>query len=87
MPDFDGRARFGTAHWKLDALGEYAGNRPLAWIDDSLDESCHAVGGASDGADAAGARPSRTSASLRAHTDALLAWVRDGYTALRAVSL
>jgi hypothetical protein len=38
---FDGRARFGTAHWKLEALDEYAGSRPLAWIDDSLDDSCH----------------------------------------------
>ena len=38
---FGGRARFGTAHWKLDALDEYAGDRPLAWIDDSLDRSCH----------------------------------------------
>ena len=38
---FGGRARFGTAHWKLDALDEYAGERPLAWVDDSLDESCH----------------------------------------------
>lgn len=37
---FDGRARFGSAHWKLEAIEEYAGNRPLAWIDDSLDESC-----------------------------------------------
>jgi hypothetical protein len=38
---FDGRARFGTAHWKLEALEEYAGSRPLAWIDDSLDASCY----------------------------------------------
>jgi hypothetical protein len=38
---FDGRARFGTAHWKLEALEEYADSRPLAWIDDSLDESCY----------------------------------------------
>jgi hypothetical protein len=38
---FDGRARFGTAHWKLGALDEYAGSRPLAWIDDSLDASCY----------------------------------------------
>jgi hypothetical protein len=37
---FDGRARFGTAHWKLEALEEYGGSRPLAWVDDSLDESC-----------------------------------------------
>ena len=39
---FGGRARFGTAHWKLEALDEFAQNRPLAWIDDSLDETCHA---------------------------------------------
>lgn len=39
---FGGRARFGTAHWKLDALDDYSRDRPLAWIDDSLDESCEA---------------------------------------------
>ena len=37
---FDGRAVFGTAHWKLEAIGEYAGDRPAAWLDDSLDERC-----------------------------------------------
>src|SRR5919106_4547666 len=37
---FDGRAQFGTAHWKLDALEEYARSRPLAWVDDSLDKGC-----------------------------------------------
>jgi hypothetical protein len=35
---FDGRAVFGTAHWKLEAIEEYAGGRPAAWIDDNLDE-------------------------------------------------
>ena len=39
---FDGRAVFGTAHWKLEAIEEYAGDRPAAWIDDCLDERCHA---------------------------------------------
>jgi hypothetical protein len=39
---FDGRAVFGTAHWKLEAIDEYAGDRPAAWIDDSLDERCTA---------------------------------------------
>jgi hypothetical protein len=39
---FDGRARFGTAHWKLDALEEFAGNRPAAWIDDNIDAECRA---------------------------------------------
>jgi hypothetical protein len=37
---FDGRAVFGTAHWKLEAIGEYAGDRPAAWLDDSLDKRC-----------------------------------------------
>lgn len=38
---FDGAARFGSAHWKLGPLDEYGGGRPLAWIDDSFDESCY----------------------------------------------
>jgi hypothetical protein len=38
---FDGAARFGSAHWKLGPLEEFARGRALAWIDDSLDESCY----------------------------------------------
>ncbi len=38
---FGGDARFGSAHWKLDSIDAYAGERPLAWIDDSLDSSCY----------------------------------------------
>jgi hypothetical protein len=37
---FGGRAVFGSAHWKLDAIDEYAGDRPAAWIDDSIDDEC-----------------------------------------------
>jgi hypothetical protein len=37
---FDGRAVFGSAHWKVDAIDEYAGDRPAAWIDDNIDEEC-----------------------------------------------
>src|SRR5262249_12681491 len=37
---FRGNRTFGQAHWKLKALSEYAGDRPLAWIDDSFDRSC-----------------------------------------------
>jgi len=29
-----------NAHWKLDAIEAYAGQRPLAWIDDALDQAC-----------------------------------------------
>jgi hypothetical protein len=39
--NFDGAARFGSAHWKLGPIDDYAGKRPLAWIDDSFDESCY----------------------------------------------
>jgi len=37
---FDERPVWGTAHWKLAAIDEYARTRPAAWIDDSLDERC-----------------------------------------------
>jgi hypothetical protein len=37
---FQGRAVFGSAHWKLDAIDEYAGNRAAAWIDDNIDDAC-----------------------------------------------
>ena len=37
---FDGRAVFGSAHWKLGAIDAYAGDRPAAWIDDFVDDEC-----------------------------------------------
>jgi hypothetical protein len=75
---FDGRARFGTAHWKLEALEEYSGSRPLAWIDDSLDESC---------SEWANRRPAPTLlvptesdvGLIDTHVEALESWVRDGF--------
>ena len=39
---FDGHAVFGTAHWKVDAIDVYAGDRPAAWVDDNLNEDCRA---------------------------------------------
>ena len=76
---FDGRARFGTAHWKLEALEEYAGGRPLAWIDDSLDESCF------EWAERRKAPtllvPTESAVGLEeGHIAALEAWVEDGFT-------
>lgn len=29
-----------NAHWKLDAIDAHAAGRPLAWIDDALNEEC-----------------------------------------------
>jgi hypothetical protein len=37
-----GAGRSIEGHWKLDAIDTYAGTRPLAWIDDAFDQSCHA---------------------------------------------
>jgi hypothetical protein len=31
-----------NVHWKLAAVERHAGGRPLAWIDDAFDDSCHA---------------------------------------------
>jgi HAD domain in Swiss Army Knife RNA repair proteins len=30
-----------NAHWKLDAIEDHAGSRPLAWIDDAFNDACH----------------------------------------------
>jgi hypothetical protein len=35
-----GRSRHSTAHWKLAAIDDFAGTRPLAWIDDALNDAC-----------------------------------------------
>jgi hypothetical protein len=29
-----------AGHWKLEAIDRFAGGRPLAWVDDALDEEC-----------------------------------------------
>ena len=38
--DGAGRAVWGSSHWKLDAISDYAGDRPVAWIDDNLGPEC-----------------------------------------------
>lgn len=40
---FDRNPGRGHAHWKLAAIEAFAGpRRPLAWVDDALNEACHA---------------------------------------------
>jgi hypothetical protein len=75
---FDGRAQFGTAHWKLDALDDYAGPRPLAWIDDNLDESCFRWAGERSAPTLLVATESDVGL-LDAHVEALEGWVRGGF--------
>src|SRR5205809_785681 len=77
---FDGTARFGTAHWKISAIDRYAGDRPVAWVDDCLDESCREWASGR----AAPTLLVSTEPDLGltdAHVDALLRWVKAGYTA------
>src|SRR3954471_2033074 len=38
---FDGAARRGAAHWKLNPLEAYGEGRAMAWIDDNFDQSCY----------------------------------------------
>ncbi len=72
---FDGAARFGSAHWKLGPLDEYAGDRALAWIDDSFDESCYEW--AQQRAAETLLVPTESPLGLEeAQTEALLIWAR-----------
>jgi hypothetical protein len=76
---FDGRAQFGTAHWKLDALDEYAWERPLAWIDDSFDASCYGWAKLREAPTLL--VPTESAIGLEeGHVAALEAWVRLGFT-------
>jgi hypothetical protein len=75
---FDGQAQFGTAHWKLGALDEYAGARPLAWIDDSLDESCYEWAETRQAPTLLVATESDVGL-LDSHVEALESWVRVGF--------
>jgi hypothetical protein len=76
---FDGAARFGVAHWKLNALTEYGRGRPLAWIDDSIDADCERW--AADRPEPTLLVPVESHVGLTdAHTDALISWARSGYT-------
>jgi hypothetical protein len=75
---FGGNARFGSAHWKLDAIQAYAGERALAWIDDNLDESCHAWA-ASRAAPTLLVETDPTRGLEEAHVDALIAWAEAGF--------
>jgi hypothetical protein len=57
----------------------YAGDRPLAWIDDNLDRSCRRWARKREAPTLL--VPTESARGLEeAHVDALLAWQRDGYT-------
>jgi hypothetical protein len=75
---FEGRARFGSAHWKLDPLTEYGEGRPLAWLDDNFDNSCFKWAEARDQPTLL--VPTDPAIGLEeAHVAALETWVSDGF--------
>jgi hypothetical protein len=41
-----GQTRTTHAHWKLESISEFAGGRPLAWVDDAFNPACHEWAGA-----------------------------------------
>jgi hypothetical protein len=78
---FDGRAVFGSSHWKLDAIGAYAGGRPLAWIDDHLDDACLTWAAARQ-APTLLVKTTPANGITDEHVDELLAWA-DGFVSQR----
>jgi HAD domain in Swiss Army Knife RNA repair proteins len=75
---FGGNARFGTAHWKVDAIAEYAGDRPVAWVDDSIDDSCKLWALSREAPTLLVEVDSRRGLE-EAHVEALIKWVEDGF--------
>lgn len=72
-------ARFGTAHWKLGPIGDYAKGRPLAWIDDSLSEECREW--AADREEPTLLVPTESALGLEeGHVETLIRWAEDGFT-------
>jgi len=73
---FDGRAVFGSAHWKLEAIDEHARDRPAAWIDDNLDEECEqwAADRVARGAPTLLVRTETTTGISEEHVATLIAW-------------
>jgi hypothetical protein len=70
---FQGQAVFGSAHWKLDAISDYAGERPAAWIDDNIDDACRYWATARD-APTLLVETKSAIGITEEHVDTLLAW-------------
>jgi hypothetical protein len=70
---FDGRATFGSSHWKLEAIDEYAGDRPAAWIDDHMEDACR-LWARSREAPTLLVETKAATGLTQAHVEELLAW-------------
>jgi len=73
---FDKNPGRGNAHWKLAAIDAHAGDRPLAWLDDALDDRCEdwARGRSQRGASTLLVRTEPAVGLSGAERDTLLAW-------------
>jgi hypothetical protein len=71
-------ARFGSSHWKLKSIEKYAKGRPLAWIDDFIDEECEHWAASRN--EPTLLVPTESHRGMEeAHVETLLRWVNDGY--------
>jgi hypothetical protein len=73
---FNGGVRGGAAHWKIEAIATYAGGRPLAWIDDNVDESCRAWAAERD-APTLIVETVRHEGMIDEHVELLLGWAEE----------
>jgi hypothetical protein len=72
-------ARFGSSHWKLGPIGDYATGRPLAWIDDSLSHHCYEW--AETREEPTLLVPTESPIGIEdGHVEALIRWADGGYT-------
>jgi hypothetical protein len=73
---FDRNPGRGHAHWKLAAIEDYAGEqRPLAWIDDALNEACEEWAAAREGPTLL-VRTQPAIGLTAEHVEQLVAWAR-----------
>ena len=73
---FDGAPGAPGRHWKLAAIEAHAGpDRPVAWVDDDFDASCHAWAAERPGATLL-VRTDPAVGLTEAHATGLVAWAR-----------
>ena len=60
-------------HWKLSAIDAYAGDRPLAWVDDAFNDACHDWA-AARGVPTLLVTTEPVSGLTREHTERLMEW-------------
>jgi hypothetical protein len=73
---FDATPEAGHGHWKLAAITAYVRDRPVAWVDDGIDDACRAWASART-APTLLIRTDPEVGLVAQHAEALRAWARD----------